>query len=109
MENDSGVAARELRVDGGATANAWMMQLQAGVVGLPVRRPALIETTALGAAGLAGLATGVWESSDYFLDSQGDPTTFSPGMTDDERRRLLAGWNRAVEAAVTWARAGEAE
>ncbi|MGD2069091.1 MAG: glycerol kinase GlpK [Gemmatimonadota bacterium] len=106
MEADSGVAARELRVDGGATANRWLMEFQAGIVGLPVRRPAVIETTALGAAGLAGMARGVWGSAGEFLASQGEATTFSPAMTEGERRELLEGWRRAVGAAVHWARAG---
>ena len=104
MESDSGVTATELRVDGGATANDWLMHFQAGVVGLPVRRPALVETTALGAAGLAGLAEGVWPSAQDFLSSQPDPTLFQPTMSAADRTRLLRGWNRAVESAVAWAR-----
>jgi glycerol kinase len=108
MEADSGVEARELRVDGGATANDWLMRFQAGIVELPVRRPHVIETTALGAAGLAGLAAGVWSSADDFLASQGDPTVFAPTMSEEERRTLSVGWDRAVAAAVSWARGGEA-
>lgn len=104
MESDSGVTATELRVDGGASRNEWLMGFQAGVVGLPVRRPALVETTALGAAGLAGLAEGIWPSAEDFLSSQPEPTLFQPTMRPSDRARLLRGWNRAVEAAVAWAK-----
>lgn len=99
QEADSGVAARELRVDGGASANDWLMHFQAGVLDVPVRRPALVETTALGAAGLAGLRTGVWRDGGEFLAAQGEPRVFHPRMDEDERSRMLAGWSRAVEAA----------
>jgi glycerol kinase len=104
MEADSGVTATELRVDGGAALNDWLMEFQAGVVGVPVRRPALVETTALGAAGLAGIATGVWDGSDDFMASQGEPRRFAPSMAPSEAARLRAGWSRAVRAAVRWAR-----
>jgi glycerol kinase len=103
MEADSGVEARELRVDGGATANDWLMTFQAGVLGIPVRRPPLLETTALGAAGLAGLAAGVWGSGDDFLAAQGEPSFFSPDMDESERAPLLEGWRRAVRATLSWA------
>ena len=104
MERDSGVEAKELAVDGGAAANDWMMQFQADIAGVPVRRPANLETTALGAAGLAGLATGVWADADAFRGSRPDPDSFQPGMSDDERERLIAGWDRAVSTALYWAR-----
>lgn len=107
MEADSGVDATELRVDGGAALNDWLMEFQAGVLGLPVRRPANVETTALGAAGLAGIASGVWERASDFLDAQEEGRHFEPAMGDDERGRLAAGWNRAVRAAVAWARDAE--
>ena len=103
MVADSGIAATELRVDGGAALNDWMMQFLAGVVNLPVRRPALVETTALGAAGLAGLAAGVWRDADHFLESREKPTMFEPRMSDDERRALLDGWHRAVAAVQAYA------
>jgi glycerol kinase len=104
MEADSGVKTTELRVDGGAALNDWLMDFQAGVLGLPVRRPAVVETTALGAAGLAGIATGVWDSSGDFLAAQGDARRFPPTMSRPEGRRVLDGWHRAVRAAVGWAR-----
>jgi glycerol kinase len=107
MEKDSGLDARELAVDGGAAANDWMMQFQADVLGLPVRRPQNLETTALGAAGLAGLATGVWEDADAFLGARPAPDRFEPGMERGERERLLRGWGRAVDTALHWAAAHE--
>ena len=91
-----------LRVDGGATANDWLMQFQADVLGAPVERPQNVETTALGAAGLAGLATGVWTSPDEFLQSRSfarfDPR--DPARAD----AWHAGWRRAVRTALAWAR-----
>jgi glycerol kinase len=94
-----------LRVDGGAAANDWLMQFQADVLGVPVERPDMVETTALGAAGLAGLALGVWRSSHEFVGSRRFQR-FEPRTTAAERRALLAGWSRAVDAALAWARAG---
>jgi glycerol kinase len=104
MERDSGIVATELAVDGGASLNDWLMQFQADVVGLPVRRPALVETTALGAAGLAGIATGVWRDAAHFLGEREGPTTFEPQASDAHRAELLAGWRRALGAALHWAR-----
>jgi glycerol kinase len=108
MEADSGVAAEELRVDGGASLNDWLMRFQADIVGLPVRRPALVETTALGAAGLAGIAEGVWASASDFLAAQGEADRFEPRMSMEEVARLKAGWSRAVRAAMLWARDADA-
>ncbi|MEJ2503071.1 MAG: glycerol kinase, partial [Gemmatimonadota bacterium] len=105
MEKDSGVEARELAVDGGAAANDWMMQFQSDVLDLPVRRPRNLETTALGAAGLAGLATGVWGDAEEFLGARPDPDRFEPAMPPDERDRVLRGWVRAVDTALHWATA----
>ena len=103
MVADSGVAVRELGVDGGATLNDWLMQFQSDVLGVPVRRPALVETTALGAAGLAGIGVGVWADADAFLAAREAPTRFEPAMTPDARERLLHGWQRALRAALAWA------
>lgn len=99
---DHGVALDRLRVDGGATANDWLMQFQADVLRVTVERPALIETTALGAAGLAGLASGVWSSPDDFLASR-DFTRFTPRRALDDVAAGYAGWRRAVRAALAWA------
>ena len=109
MERDSGVKARELAVDGGAAANDWMMQFQADLLDLPVRRPQNLETTALGAAGLAGLATGVWEDADAFLGSRPAPDRFAPDMAPEDRERMVAGWDRAVATALYWAEANAGE
>jgi glycerol kinase len=95
----------KLRVDGGATANDWLMQFQADVLGVPVERPDCIETTALGAAGLAGISAGVWKSADEFI-SRRTFDAFEPKMSRDEAATLLSGWHRAVGAATHWARSG---
>jgi len=95
----SGVALGELRVDGGATANDWLMQYQADVLGVSVGRPAHLDTTALGAAGLAGLATGLWDSPADFAASR-EYEWFKPGETKDD---LYRGWQRAVETTLYWA------
>lgn len=103
MEADSGVRLRELRVDGGATANDWLMQFQADVLGLPVRRPAMAEMTARGAAGLAGLAVGFWKTPDEFAAARPEETVFAPQAGEAERAEWIAGWERAVRAARVWA------
>jgi glycerol kinase len=94
-----------LRVDGGATSNDWLMQFQADVLGVPVERPDCIETTALGAAGLAGIASGVWKNADEFI-SRRTFDVFEPKMSADEAASLMKGWHRAVDAATHWARSG---
>lgn len=104
MEGDASVPLKELRVDGGAAANDWLMRFQAGVLGVPVRRPGLVETTALGAAGLAGLATGVWRNAAEFAGAAGEGRLFEPVMEAAERERLLEGWRRAVGAARSLSR-----
>ena len=98
MEADSSTRLTELRVDGGAARNDWLLGFQAGLLGVPVRRPDVVETTALGAAGLAGLAAGLWSNGDDFLASQGKATRFTSRMSDNERSTLLAGWAEAVQA-----------
>ncbi|HET7275616.1 MAG TPA: glycerol kinase GlpK [Longimicrobiaceae bacterium] len=103
MEADSGVAMRELRVDGGASENDWLLQFQADILEVPVRRPAVVDTTAFGAAGLAGLALGLWKTPEDFLAARGEETVFSPRMAGSERASNLAGWRRALAAARSWA------
>jgi glycerol kinase len=105
MANASKTKFPKLRVDGGATSNDWLMQFQADVLGVPVERPDCIETTALGAAGLAGIASGVWKNADEFI-SRRTFEVFEPKMSRDEAATLLAGWHRAVGAATHWARSG---
>ena len=94
-----------LRVDGGATANDWLMQFQADVLGAPAERPAMVETTALGAAGLAGLAAGVWSSADEFVAAR-ELARFVPGGGATAAQRGLREWHRAVRATLSWTRDG---
>ncbi len=96
MEADSGERLTELRVDGGATANNFLMQFQADILDRPIVRPADVETTALGAAYLAGLATGVWKSVDELETFWRAERVFTPQMSVDERESLYGGWKRAV-------------
>jgi glycerol kinase len=103
MKAASGAPFTRLRVDGGATTNDWLMQFQADVLGVPVERPDMVDTTALGAAGLAGLAAGVWKNAEEFLATRRF-TSFEPRMSSGESRRLIAEWHRAVRGAIAWAR-----
>jgi len=103
MADASGTHFERLRVDGGATMNDWLMQFQSDVLGVPVERPDMVETTALGAAGLAGLGAGVWRDTNEFLSTRRF-TRFEPRMNRDTARSLLHGWERAVRAAIGWAR-----
>jgi len=100
MERDAGIRARGLRADGGAAKNNWLMEFTAGVLGIPVRRPDMVETTALGAAGLAGLAVGVWADPESFAAAFGAGRTFAPGIGEDEREALIRGWDRAVRGTL---------
>jgi len=97
MNRDAASPLRELRVDGGACANDFLLQFQADIVGVPVVRPPVIETTALGVAYLAGLATGVWASPDDLPSRRLVDRRFEPSMTDEERERRMSGWRQAVE------------
>ncbi|MFT3663135.1 MAG: glycerol kinase GlpK [Gordonia sp. (in: high G+C Gram-positive bacteria)] len=96
MQADSGVALTTLKVDGGMVVNDLLMQFQSDVLGVPVIRPEVTETTALGAAYAAGLAVGFWESTDDIRTNWAEGRRWEPSMSDDERARLYAGWNRAV-------------
>ena len=100
MELDAGLEAPALRVDGGATRNEWLLEFMAGILGIPVHRPDMIETTALGAAGLAGLETGVWDSAGDFTAAFAAGRSVSPSMDAREREKLIAGWQRAVGATL---------
>ena len=103
MEADASLTLSELRVDGGATANNLLMQFQADILGVPVVRPKVAETTALGAAYLAGLAVGYWrDTGDHAANWQVD-RRFEPAMSRDQAASLMAGWTRAVERAKHWA------
>lgn len=104
MQDLSGVSFQRLRVDGGASANDWLMQFQADLLGVPVERPDMIETTAFGAGGLAGISRGVWASAAEFLGSR-NFTTFTPSDERAEALRSGEGWKRAVTAVLSHARA----
>ena len=103
MERDTGVALKTLNADGGASRDGFLMQFQADILGRPVRRPAILETTALGAALLAGLAVGVWDSTEQIRRGREQGALFSPEMPPQQRERLLAGWSRAVGHSRGWA------
>ncbi len=102
MEADSGISLTQLRVDGGATANNLLMQFQADVLGVPVVRPTVKETTALGAAYLAGLAVGYWQSVDEISVLWQVDRTFEPSMDRAKVEALTARWNKALERAKAW-------
>lgn len=103
MEADSGIAIKELRVDGGATINDTLMQFQSDILNTNVIRPKITETTALGAAYLAGLAVEFWESIDEIQSQWQIDKTFSPKINDEKRAELTKEWMRAVKAAQAWA------
>lgn len=103
MQTDSGRTLAALRVDGGASASDLLMQMQADFLGVPVERPAYVETTALGAAFMAGLAAGVWSSVDSLASTRTVDRTFSPAIGAAERQARLHRWHRAVECARGWA------
>lgn len=104
MASDLGQELSALRVDGGACANNFLMQFQSDILNRQVLRPECIETTSLGAAYLAGLATGYWESKADVLENWQIDRTFAPAMEESRREELLAGWNKAVERSLGWAK-----
>jgi glycerol kinase len=106
MQSDSGIKLKELRVDGGACANNLLMQFQADVLGVPVVRPRVSETTALGAAYLAGLAVGYWKDTKEIATQWQADRRFTPAMKPAQRQQLLAGWNKALARAKRWEDAG---
>ena len=103
MERDTGVRLSELNVDGGASRDMFLMQFQADISDCPIRRPVIRETTALGAAYLAGLAVGVWQSQEELKQLWRCDTVFEPKMTGTDRDRLLRGWSKAVGRSLHWA------
>ncbi|MBY0476633.1 MAG: glycerol kinase GlpK [Chitinophagaceae bacterium] len=102
MEADSGIEIKELRVDGGATVNNLLMQFQSDLLNTSVVRPRITETTALGAAYLAGLATGYWNSIDEIQEQWQVDRKFEPAMEEEKRQALIAGWAKAVKAAMSY-------
>ena len=102
MRSDSGLPIEELRVDGGASASNLLLQFQSDILNVPVQRPKVVETTALGAAYLAGLAVGVWKDLSSIESNRIVDRLFEPDMNDDTRARLVRGWTRAVERSQQW-------
>lgn len=103
MEQDTGNRLKALKVDGGASANNFLMQFQADILDVLVHRPSCIETTALGAAYLAGLATGYWENKEEIKENWDLSRTFQPDMSEDVRESLIHGWEKAVKRSFDWA------
>ena len=103
MKADSGIDLAALKVDGGASANNYLMQTRADISNLPVERPCCVETTALGAAYLAGLAVGYWSSTDEVVKNWSVDRTFLPRITAEERAKRIKGWNKAVRCSYHWA------
>ena len=103
MEQDTGLDITELRVDGGASANNFLMQFQADILNAQVLRPSCIETTALGAAYLAGLAVGYWKDKEEIRENWELSKRFSPAMEEEVRMQRLKGWEKAVKCALLWA------
>ena len=103
MESDAGIKLAELRVDGGATQNNLLMQFQADILGVRVARPRVFETTALGAAYLAGLGVGFWQDAGDISAQWRADRVFEPNLARGEAQRLMAGWNKALARAANWA------
>lgn len=104
MKADSGIDLTALKVDGGASANNFLMQTQADIINAPVNRPLCVETTAMGAAYLAGLAVGYWESREDVIKNWTIDATFKPSITEEDRAARIKGWNKAVKYAYGWSK-----
>lgn len=104
MEADSGIEVRALKVDGGASANNFLMQFQSDMIGAPVHRPDCVETTAMGAAYLAGLAVDYWTNKESVIQNWQVDRVFKPAMKEEERLQKIKGWNKAVKYAFGWAK-----
>ena len=104
MKADSGIDLAALKVDGGASANNFLMQTQADIIGAPVNRPVCVETTAMGAAYLAGLAVGYWSSKEDVIKNWAIDAVFKPAISADERAKKIKGWKKAVKYSFGWAK-----
>ena len=104
MQADSGITLSALKVDGGACANNFLMQFQSDIINAPVNRPVCVETTAMGAAYLAGLAVGYWQNKEEVIKNWQIDKVFKPEMEDDVRTSAIAGWNKAVKCSYGWAK-----
>ena len=107
MEADSGISIAALKVDGGASANNFLMQIQSDISQAPVHRPQCVETTAMGAAYLAGLATGYWENKEDVKQNWAIDRIFHPQIEAEKRQKMLKGWKKAVRYAHGWAKEEE--
>ncbi|MCF0144960.1 MAG: glycerol kinase GlpK [Eubacterium sp.] len=104
MQKDGGIRLKQLRVDGGASANNFLLQRQADLCSVPIVRPKLVETTAFGAAALAALATGFWKDQEEIVNMIRIDKAFTSAVTEEEKEKSLKGWRKAVERAKDWAR-----
>ena len=104
MEEDSGIQLSALKVDGGACANDFLMQFQSDIINAPVLRPECVETTAMGAAYLAGLAVGYWNTKEEVVDNWKISKVFEPKMNEEVRDQKVKGWNKAVKCSFGWAK-----
>ena len=104
MWMDSSIPLNSLRADGGASANNLLMQIQADILQVPINRPRSVESTATGAAYLAGLAVGFWKNQEELTQRWGIDRTFMPQISKEERDKMVQGWNRAVIRSFDWAR-----
>ena len=104
MRADSGLELASLKVDGGACANNYLMQTQADIINAPVNRPQCVETTAMGAAYLAGLAVGYWKSKEDVIKNWAINKTFLPEISEEKREEMISGWNKAVKYSYGWAK-----
>lgn len=104
MKADSGIELSSLKVDGGASANDFLMQTQADIITVPVNRPQCVETTAMGAAYLAGLAVGYWSDIEDIKKNWVVGKTFYPTLQEEERQKRIKGWQKAVKYAYGWAK-----
>ena len=102
MKEDSGLDLTSLKVDGGAVANNFLMQFQSDILNIEVLRPEIIETTALGAAYLAGLATGFWKDKEEIIKKQKLNRKFLPDLSEELRSKYFKGWKKAVKKAENW-------
>ena len=107
MKADSGIELSALKVDGGASANNLIMQTQADLINAPVNRPQCVDTTAMGAAYLAGLAVGYWSGIDDIRQNWVIDRIFEPEISEEERASRIKGWNKAVKCAYGWANENE--
>ena len=104
MKTDSGIELSALKVDGGASANNFLMQTQADIIGAPVKRPQCVETTAMGAAYLAGLAVGYWDNKEEVINNWTIGRIFNPAIEQEKRETMIKGWNKAVKYSYNWAK-----